>query len=417
MMARSMSLPRRPSWAAIALALALAASPAAALAQASPSAPPRDGAPVLDEALISEALEILGERFVRDEALDPETLTSGAIRGMLEALGDEGHTEYLTPDEQAAAQDALEGRVLGIGVVLDQRSGSAQVISVIDGSPADRAGLRSGDVIASVDGTSTSRLSGDALAVLVRGDAGSRVTLGVARPGLEAPMAFDIVREDVAIEPASWARVPGSDVAVVRIVQFSDGSGKRAREAVSAALESGALGIVLDLRGNPGGLVGEALEVASAFLDRGVAYLEQGRDGPPRPIDVPEGRVIAAHTPLIVLVDYATASSAEILATALRDNDRAAIVGEQTYGTGTVVHTFELSDGSALKVGVLSWLTPSGEDVFRVGIRPDHEVAARPGSAALRPRDLAVMTAADVAGGDDLPLRRAIGLLEPVASD
>jgi carboxyl-terminal processing protease len=118
-----------------------------------------------------------------------------------------------------------------------------------------------------------------------------------------------------------------------------------------------------------------------------------------------------------VLVDYATASSAEILAAALRDNGRATIVGEQTFGTGTVVHTFDLSDGSALKVGVLSWLTPNGDGVFGVGIRPDHEVEAPPGAVVLRPRDLAAMTAADLAGSDDLPLQRAIGLLEPLTAD
>jgi carboxyl-terminal processing protease len=315
------------------------------------------------------------------------------------------------------AEDALEGRVLGIGVVLDQRAAAPLVISVIDGSPADRAGLRSGDVIVAVDGTSTARLPVAAFAGLVRGDAGSHVAIEVERPGVREALPFDIVRENVAIEPASWARVPGSEVAVVRVVQFSAGSGERAREAIGAALDSGALGIVLDLRGNPGGFVAEALEVVSAFLDTGVAYQEQGRDGPPRPVDIPAGQVIAGTTPLIVLVDYATASSAEIVAAALRDNDRAAIVGEPTFGTGTVVHTFDLSDGSALKVGVLTWSTPRGEAVFGVGIRPDHEVEAEPGSAALRPRDLAMMAPDDLADADDLPLRRAIGLLEPLISD
>jgi carboxyl-terminal processing protease len=231
------------------------------------------------------------------------------------------------------------------------------------------------------------------------------------------PLSFKIARKDVAIEPASWARVPGSSVAVVRVVQFSDKSGDRTRDAITAALDAGAQGIVLDLRGNPGGLVGEALEVASAFLEDGVAYQEQGREGPPRAIDIPHDRAIAAQTPLIVLVDYATASSAEILAAALRDNGRAAVVGQQTFGTGTVVHTFDLSDGSALKVGVLTWLTPKGEAVFGVGIRPDHEVEARPGAATLRPRDLATMAPGDLADSDDLPLRRAIGLLEPVTSE
>ena len=221
------------------------------------------------------------------------------------------------------------------------------------------------------------------------------------------------MREDVQIAPASWARVPGSDVAVVRIVQFSVATGHRTREAIEAAIESGATGIVLDLRGNPGGLVDEALDVASAFLDGGVAYQEQGRVSPARDVAIPTGRTIAPDIPLIVLVDYATASSAEILAAALRDNGRAAVVGEQTYGTGTVLNTFDLSDGSALRVGILWWLTSQGEQVFRVGIAPDHEVDAVPGAVLLRPADMAVMTPAEFTGSEDLPLRRAVSLLAP----
>ena len=173
-------------------------------------------------------------------------------------------------------------------------------------------------------------------------------------------------------------------------------------------------GLVLDLRGNPGGFVDEALEVVSAFLDGGVAYLEVGRDGAPREVAIPRGRALAVDVPLIVLVDYATASSAEILAAALRDNDRALLVGAQTFGTGTVLNTFELSDGSALRLGVLDWLTPDGEAVFRVGLRPDHEVEEEPGSAQLRPDELRAMTATELSTAADLPLRRAVALLEPL---
>jgi len=398
---------------ALALAIAMSGSLAAVAAV---GAEDSTDSPALDAELIAEALEILGERYVDDEALSVHNLTEGAIRGIVAALGDEGHTEYLTPDEYAVAQQALDGRVVGIGVVLDQRSSAPLIISVIDGSPADRSGLRAGDIISSVDGTETSRLPLDDLADLVRGQAGTSVRLGIERHGEAGRLEFRIAREDVEVEPASWAMVPGSEVAVVRIVQFSLAAGQRAREAIEAAVAVGAAGIVLDLRGNPGGLVDEAVDVAAAFLDGGVAYQEQGRDGPPRQVAIPSGRALAADIPLIVLVDYATASSAEILAAALRDGGRAAIVGQQTFGTGTVLNTFDLSDGSALKVGVLLWLTPHGEAVFRVGITPDHEVTASPGAQALRPADLSVMTAEDFSGSPDLPLRRAVALLEPLGA-
>jgi carboxyl-terminal processing protease len=396
-----------------ALLVALLVASLAALVAA--AGPQDDEALKLDSALIEEALEVIADRFVDPAALTSENLTAGAIRGMVEALGDEGHTEYLTPDENAAAQDALEGRVTGIGVVLDQRSETALVISVIDGSPADRAGLRSGDVIGSVDGTETTRLPVGDLAALVRGEPGTTVRLGIDRPGLPERLEVRVVREDVEVSPADWALVPGTNVAVVRIVQFSEDAGDRSRDAVAAAIESGVGGIVLDLRGNPGGFVHEALDVVAAFLDGGVAYQEVGRDGDLREVSIPTGRSLAEDIPVIVLVDYATASSAEILAAALHDNDRAVLVGEQTFGTGTVLNTFELSDGSALKLGVLDWLSPDGESVFRVGLTPDHEVDQEPGASQLRPDELRELSAAELSTADDLPLRRAVALLEPLA--
>jgi carboxyl-terminal processing protease len=403
---------RRPRRSLLFLALVLVSVAVPVVA----AEPTEDEEQRLDAALIEEALEIITERYVDEEALTSENLTAGAIRGIVEALGDDGHTEYLTPAEHAAARDALEGRVTGIGVVLDQRSDAPSVISVIDGSPADRAGLRSGDVIGSVDGAETTRLPLDDLAALVRGVAGSVVELGIDRPGLPDRLQLRIVREDVEVAPADWAIVPGTNVAVVRIVQFSQAAGDRARDAIIDALAEGIGGLIVDLRGNPGGYVHEALAVVAAFVDGGVAYQEVGRDGIPRDVAIPTGRTLAGELPVIVLVDYATASSAEILAAALRDNGRALLVGEQTYGTGTVLNTFDLSDGSALKLGVLDWLTPGGEPVFRVGLAPDHEVEQEPGSAQLRPDELRAMTAADVSSADDLTLRRAVALLEPLAA-
>ncbi|MFV2062146.1 MAG: S41 family peptidase [Chloroflexota bacterium] len=366
-----------------------------------------------DFALLKEALTIIEDRFVDGAAVSSEDLSSGSIRGMVEALGDDGHTVYLTPDELAAERDALEGRVSGIGVVMDQRAGAPLIISVIDGSPADLAGVRGGDVIVSVDGVDITRIPLDELAGLVRGEVDTVVRIAVERPGESEPIDLRIVRSNVQVDPTSWAFVPGSDIAVVRIVQFSAQSGRETQEAIEAVLEGGATGIVLDLRGNPGGLVDEALVVAGSFLSDSVAYQEQGRDGPLHAVRVKTGPTIAPEIPLVVLVDYGTASSAEILAAALRDNARAVIVGEQTFGTGTVLNTFELSDGSALRLGVLRWLTPDGEDVFRVGIAPDDKVGLPQGAVALVPGDLVGMTSADLARSSDLPLLRALERFGP----
>jgi carboxyl-terminal processing protease len=366
----------------------------------------------LDDDLVEEVLEVIGERYVDEAVLNDDNLTEGAIRGIIEALGDDGHTVYLTPEELEVERDALEGRVVGIGVVVDQRAGSTHIISVVDGSPADLAGLQAGDVITSVDGAETARLPIGDLGELVRGDVGTKVELGIERPGASERLSFTITRDDVEVVPAAWAFVPGSDVAVVRVVQFSSQAGRRTRGVIEEALEAGATGLVLDLRGNPGGLVDEALIVASSFLRQGVAYQEQGREGPARPVHVTGSWTIAPDVPLVVLVDYGTASSAEILAVALRDNDRAPIVGEQTFGTGTVLNTFGLSDGSALRVGVRNWLTPDGEAVFRIGVSPDEVVELPLGAVALEPGDLLVMSPIEFADSDDVPLRHAVRLLE-----
>jgi carboxyl-terminal processing protease len=344
--------------------------------------------------------------------LTTENLSIGAIRGMVDALGDDGHTQYLTEEEYKIEQEVLRGRVAGIGVVLDQRSSTPVVISVVDGSPADRVGLRAGDVIATVDGVEAARLPLDELGDLVRGAPSTLVHLGIERPGNTELLDFPIVRADVDVDPVSWAMAPGSDVAVIRIVQFSVGSGYQVRDAVEQALEVGSTGFVLDLRGNPGGLVNETLNAAGVFLDRGVVFLERARDAEPIEVRVDRDRATDTEVPVVVLVDYGTASAGEILAAALRDNGRAKIVGEQTFGTGTILNTLRLSDGSALRLGVREWLTPAGEDVFRVGVTPDEPVSMPLGGARLGPADLLVLTPVEFEDSDDVPLRHAVRLVE-----
>lgn len=301
-----MTTPQSPRLAFVllfALLLAIPSTPATA----------QDGTdtPELDEALIEEVLELLQERYVDDDALTVENLSVGAIRGIVDALGDDGHTQYLTEEEYKIEQEVLQGRVAGIGVVLDQRSSIPIVISVVDGSPADRAGLRAGDIITSVDGVETARLPLGELGDLVRGQPGSLVELGIERPGETERQRFGITRADIEIDPVTWAKAPGSDVAIVRIVQFSVGAGHQVREAVEQALDLGATGFVLDLRGNPGGLVSETLNAAGAFLDEGVVFLERARGAEPTEVRVDPGRAIAPDVPLVALVDYGTASSGE----------------------------------------------------------------------------------------------------------
>jgi carboxyl-terminal processing protease len=363
-----------------------------------------------DFGLFWEALGIVKDHYVDTSALGDENLTRGAIRGMVEALGDSGHTVYLTPDEVQAEVDALDGRVSGIGVSVDTRSGAPVIIAVFPGSPAAKAGLRPGDLIVSVDGKRADRAGLSDLLGRVRGAPGTSVTLGIEHPDgtrEDVPM----VREELSIPAASWSLVPGTTIADIQVTQFSNGAARETRRAVRQAIRAGATAIVLDLRGNPGGLVNEAIDVASMFLAPGdTVYQEQDRSGARQPVRT-SGEPLAADLPMVVLVDAGSASSAEIVAAALHDNGRARVIGEPTFGTGTVLNLFPLSDGSAIRLGVIEWLTPVGASIFEGGIQPDQVVGLPSGALMLIPSELDSMDARGFRASDDAQLRRAARML------
>jgi carboxyl-terminal processing protease len=355
---------------------------------AQPSAPA--GAPS-DIGVFFEALKLVQDKFVDTSKTTDQNLTWGAIRGMVDALGDTGHSVFLTPDEVKAENDSLNGHVSGIGVVVDNRQVPPTIVSVVPGSPAEAAGLKPGDVIVAVDGKSTESMNPSDIVGLIRGDAGTTVTLSIRHKGANEPTDVSIQRADVSVPASSWAMIPGTDTAVLQVLQFSSGAGDAATKDLQSALDAGAKQIVLDLRGNPGGYVNEAVKLASQFVDSGVVYEEKDRDGNIKPIDVPGGG-IATQIPLVVLVDHGSASSAEIVAGAIQGNGRAKLVGETTFGTGTVLNTYDLSDGSAIRLGVLEWLTPKGETIFGKGITPDYVVSLPSDGTQMDPSQIAAAT-------------------------
>lgn len=402
-----------------------AASPTAAPSPVPATEPPPatplaterpDSAPTLppeapaDFGLFWEALRLVKEHYVDRDALGDQNLTYGAIRGMVDALGDTGHSIFLTPQDLAAERDALEGRLTGIGAFLGERAGRPVIISVISGGPAARAGLRAGDIIEAVDGRSTERLRPEQIAARVRGEAGTQVTLTVLHRGATEAVDVTVTRERFEVPAVTWTMVPGTTIADIRLIQFSSSAEEAVTDGLRQALDQGATGIVLDLRGNPGGLVEEAVGIASQFLREGVVYRRQDTSGATAPVEVRPGG-IAHDIPLVVLVDQGSASSSEILAGAIQGNDRGPVIGTQTFGTGTVLNTFELSDGSAVRVGVERWLTPDGELIFEQGITPDEVVELAPDAVPLEPPELQTLTPEQVVASNDAQLMRALEIL------
>lgn len=370
-----------------------------------------------DFGLIREAWDTIHEKYVDRSQLDDRALIYGAIEGLTDAVGDTGHTDFMTPEERQQRNDSLSGSYVGIGVRIEpDDAGRPRIVGVFDESPAKKAGLAPDDVILEVDGRATEGAGIDQVAGWVRGEAGTTVKLTVRR-GADGPeRAVDIVRAAVPIHPVSWTLVPGTRTALIQLEQFSSGAADEVVETLKAARAAGAQRVVLDLRGNPGGYVNEAVGVASQFLTGGLVYIQRDADDKRTEYPVtPNG--VATDLPLVVVVDGNTASSAEIVAGALQDPGRAKIVGETTFGTGTVLGEFDLSDGSALRIGTTEWLTPKGREIWHEGIAPDVPVALPEGSQPLTPEDVAKLTAAAATELPDTQLAKAIEVLGTEAAD
>ncbi len=323
-------------------------------------------------ALVAEALNVVRDDYVDRESVSSEELAYGAIEGMLKALGDEGHTRFLTPKERLENRQGLSGTYVGIGVQLEDKEDEIVVAAPIEGSPAERAGIEAGDVIVAVNGESVRGEDLSDVVEKVKGPEGTEVGITVLRGDEER--SFDLRRAEIDAPVASWTRIPATDVALVRLSSFSTDAAGELRDALQEMRAAGAERLILDLRDNPGGRLDQAIEIAGMFLEPGsTVYIRENASGEREEVEV-SGDARFADMPMTVLVNGGSASSAEILAGALRDNGRATVVGETTFGTGTVLSEFVLSDGSAILLGVAEWLTPGGDFIRETGIEPDVQV-------------------------------------------
>jgi carboxyl-terminal processing protease len=335
--------------------------------------------------VIDEAADRIASKAARP--VDRKALERAAVEGMLKALGDRWST-YYGASEYSSFQDALDGHYSGVGLWLAAApAGAVRVGSVLAGSPAARAGLRSGDVIESIASQPVRDAGVTRVAALLRGRAASRVRVVVRRGQTTEDLRLTratFTSDDVVVE-----RLHG-DISRVQVRAFTRGVGREVRDALTAAGDHRSGGVVLDLRDDPGGLVTEAVEVASVFLDGGpvVSYERRGRS--PQTLDAAEGGDIT--TPVVVLVNGGTASAAEIVTAALQDRNRAVVVGARTYGKGSVQEPSRLSDGSALELTVGRYLTPAGHSLDGVGIEPDVLVPSQVAPQVAERRAIEVLT-------------------------
>ncbi|HLE29504.1 MAG TPA: S41 family peptidase [Anaerolineales bacterium] len=315
-----------------------------------------------------EAWDLVHQEYV-DQPVDDTKLAQGAIRGMMAALGDP-HSSYMNPTEYEIEVSNQSGDLQGIGAYVEAAGDYLRIVSPFPGSPAEAAGLRPGDLIIKVDGVDVAGLGEFEIISRVRGPEGTTVHLTIQREGEKEPLEFTLVRARIHI-PSVESKMLDGNVAYVKVNDFGDKTTAELKDALKSLEVNQPVGLVLDLRGNPGGYLNTAIEVVSQFISDGVVMREKYGDGRERTYEaIPDG--LATQIPLVVLIDKGSASASEIVAGAIQDTRRGTIVGEKSYGKGSVQNWRELrGDNGAVRVTIARWLTPSGRSIHQVGITPD----------------------------------------------
>lgn len=341
-----------------------------------------------------QAWDIVHSDYV-DQPVDDRGLMRGAIRGMLAALGDP-HTSYMTPEEQQISMTHLDGELEGIGATVetDLSSGYTRIVSPMPGSPAEAAGLLPGDLLMKIDGQDIHGQDITTVVGKIRGPAGSTVHLEVARSGQSEPMAFTIQRARITI-PSVESRLIDGRLGYVRINSFGEKTADELRTQLRGLLDKSPSGLILDLRGNPGGYLTAAIEVVSQFIPDGIVMRERFGDGQEKTYSALAGG-LATQIPLVVLIDQGSASASEIVAGAVQDRGRGQLVGAQSFGKGSVQTSHDLVGDGTIRVTIARWLTPNGNWIHKKGITPDVAVDR---------------TADDRAAGRDPQLDKAVELL------
>lgn len=363
---------------------------------------PAGASSAADFSTLNEVFTILEQDYVDPSRVDADQLFEGAVNGVFKALGDP-HSTYIDPDTYAISRDDFQGAFHGIGATVALQGEFVVIVRAMPNTPAERAGLRAGDAILEVDGEAAEGWSVDKAVLKIRGPRGSTVALKVRHvDGSTADVS--LVRDEITVasvddlppggtlRDASGSEV--SDFGYLRIRSFTNRTPKELSDTVAAAKAKGVRGLIVDVRGNPGGLLSETAQTADMFLDKGVIVTQVDRAGGERSIQARSGNEIWS-LPIVVVQDEFSASGSELLAAALQENGRATVVGTRSFGKGTVNHARELSNGGAVYVSIARWLTPARNQIEGRGVIPDIEIKLTPDDIEAQ-RDIAIYRALDV---------------------
>jgi carboxyl-terminal processing protease len=365
--------------------------------------------------LLSQAWNLIKNVYVDQSAASDTSLVYAGINGMVQSLGDTGHSRFMTPEELVQESNYTSGSYEGIGAQVTYENGQVIIAYPLEDSPAMKAGIQAGDIITAVDGVDMTGLTLDEVVSHVMGEAGTTVKLTVLRPATGQTLDIEIVREKIAVKNVTWSQIPGTTLAFVRVATFSSGVTDDLEKILESINDQNLTGIILDLRNNPGGLLPEAVTLASQFLGDGNVLLEKDASGTITPIAV-SGNGLATEIPLVVLVNGGSASASEIVAGAIQDQKRAQLIGTTTYGTGTILNQFNLSDGSALLLATQEWLTPNGNTIWHTGIVPDITVDLPTDGILLSAEEIGGMTAEQLSATTDSQFLKALETLTQLVS-
>ena len=327
----------------------------------------------IDFSLLWEAWHKLEENYVNPERLDHQKMVYGAISGMVKSI-DDPYTLFFSPEETKKFLEDISGSFEGIGIEIGIRKGQLQVIAPLEGTPAQEAGVRAGDKIIKIDETLTMDLTIEEAVSLIRGPKGTELTLTIMRDEWDTPKEFKIKRDTIEIPSMKW-ELKENNIAYIELYHFSEKSHLDFQKLALEILNSSADRIILDLRNNPGGYLERAQNIAGWFLERNqTVVIEDFGSGGKQEIYKAKGNSQLKDFPLVILINQGSASASEILASALRDNRGVKLIGETSYGKGSVQKLEELEDGSSLKVTIANWLSPNGELITDKGLKPDIEV-------------------------------------------